>query len=519
MGESRGSRTSYDAVVVGSGPNGLAAAIALAQQGHSVLVIEAEATIGGGMRTAALTLPGFAHDVCSAVHPFAVASPFFKTLPLSQHGLELVHPLAPLAHPLDDGTVAVLERSIEDTGGSLGPDSAAYRRLMAPLAAEAEILFAELLGPLGIPRHFLAAARFGLRAIQPATMLARRTFSGAQARALIAGLAAHAILPLERWSTAAVALVLGIAGHTVGWPVVRGGSQGLAESLAGYLRSRGGEVVTGWRVQSVDELPRTRAVLLDVTPRQVVRLAGHRLPAGYVRRLGRYRYGMGVFKLDWALSDPIPWRLAACSRAGTVHLGGTLEEVARSEAAIGRGEHPEKPFVLLSQPSLFDPTRAPAGRHTAWAYCHIPNASTVDMTARIESQVERFAPGFRDTILARHVMAPADFQSYNENYIGGDINGGAQDIGQLFTRPVARLVPYSTPAPGLYLCSSSTPPGGGVHGLCGYHAARAVLNLTFKSGRSRPGGPIDRYQACRCVSAIAASDALAVMVDGDLRRL
>jgi phytoene dehydrogenase-like protein len=483
MGESRGSRTTYDAVVVGSGPNGLAAAITLARAGHSVLVIEAAATIGGGTRSAALTLPGFIHDVCSAVHPFAVASPFFKTLPLAQHGLELLHPSAPLAHPLDDGTVAMLERSIDETGNSLAQDADAYRRLIEPLAAQAEILFAELLGPLTIPRHLLSAARFGLRAIQPVTMLARLTFAGRQARALFAGLAAHAILPLECWSTSAVALVLGIAGHTVGWPVVRGGSQQLAGSLAGHLASLGGEVVTGWRVESVDELPEARAVLLDLTPRQVVRLAGHRLPAGYVRRLGRYRYGMGVFKLDWALNAPIPWRSPACARAGTVHLGGTLEQVAASEAAIFRGEHPESPFVLLSQPSLFDPTRAPAGCHTAWAYCHVPNASTVDMTTRIESQVERFAPGFRDTILARHAMAPADFQSYNENYIGGDINGGSQDIRQLFTRPVARLVPYSTPSPGLYLCSSSTPPGGGVHGLCGYHAAQAVLRRTLNSSR------------------------------------
>jgi phytoene dehydrogenase-like protein len=473
-------------VVVGSGPNGLAAAITLARQGHSVLVIEAASTIGGGTRSAALTLPGYLHDVCSAVHPFAVASPFFKTLPLAEHGLELVHPLAPLAHPLDDGTVAVLERSIDETGRSLGDDAAAYGRLMVPLAAQAEILFAELLGPLGIPRHFLAAAQFGLKAIQPATMLARRTFAGAQARALIAGLAAHAILPLERWSTAAVALVLGIAGHTVGWPIVRGGSQRLAESLAAYFRTLGGEVVTGWRVESVDELPAARAVLLDLTPRQVVRLAGHRLPAGYVRRLDRFRYGMGVFKLDWALDGHIPWRSEACSRAGTVHLGGTLDEVAASESAIGRGEHPERPFVLLSQASLFDPSRAPPGRHTAWAYCHVPNGSTVDMTDRIERQVERFAPGFRDRILARHAMAPADFEIYNANYIGGDINGGAQDIRQLFTRPVARLVPYSTPWRKLYICSSSTPPGGGVHGLCGFHAARAALKRSFsgKAGHS-----------------------------------
>jgi phytoene dehydrogenase-like protein len=384
-----------------------------------------------------------------------------------------------VAHPLDGGTAAALERSIDQTGLSLGADATAYRRLMEPLAAQADVLFAELLGPLGIPRHLMAAVRFGLSAIQPACTLARRTFKGEPARALLAGLAAHSILPLERWTTSAVALVLGIAGHTVGWPVVKGGSQQLATSLAGYFASLGGEVVTRWRVESVDELPEARAILLDLTPRQVVRLAGHRLPPGYLRRLGRYRYGMGVFKLDWALDGPIPWRAEACAHAGTVHLGGTLAEIAASEALVGRGGHPDQPFVLLSQPSLFDPTRAPAGRHTAWGYCHVPHGSTFDMTERIESQIERFAPGFRDRILARHAMAPADFETYNANYIGGDINGGSQDIRQLFTRPVARLVPYSTPWRKLYLCSSSTPPGGGVHGLCGYHAARAVLSRSF----------------------------------------
>ena len=479
MAKLRSSRSRYDAVVVGSGPNGLSAAIALAREGLSVLIIEASSTIGGGTRSAELTLPGFVHDVCSAVHPFAVASPFFKTLPLAEHGLELVQPPAPLAHPLDDGTAAVLERSIDQTGMSLGPDAAAYRRLMEPLAAQADVLFGELLGPLRIPRHLPAAVRFGLSAIQPASTLARRSFKGEHARALIAGLAAHSILPLERWTTSAVALVLGIAGHAVGWPIVRGGSERLSESLASYFKSKGGEVVTSWRVESVDELPEARAILLDVTPRQVVRLAGHHLPSGYVRRLGRYRYGMGVFKLDWALDGAIPWRAEACARAGTVHIGGTLAEVAASEAEVGRGGHPERPFVLLSQPSLFDPTRAPSGRQTAWGYCHVPHGSTVDMKDRIEGQVERFAPGFRDRILARHVMAPADFEKYNANYIGGDINGGAQDIRQLFTRPVARVVPYSTPWRKLYICSSSTPPGGGVHGLCGYHAALAVLRRSF----------------------------------------
>jgi phytoene dehydrogenase-like protein len=461
--------------VVGAGPNGLAAAITLAREGLSVLLIEAAATIGGGTRTAELTLPGFRHDVCSAVHPFAEASSFLKSLRLAAHGLELVQPPAPLAHPLDDGRTDVLERSIEDTCRSLGRDARSYRRLIEPFLAQADDLFSDLVGPLRFPRHPGLATRFGLRAIQPATRLARSWFEEEPAKALIAGLAAHAILPLEYWATSAVGLILGLAGHVVGWPIVLGGSQRLSECLASWFRSLGGEVVTGWRVESLDELPPARVVLLDVTPRQVVRIAGHRLPSGYVRRLGRFRYGAGAFKLDWALNGPIPWTSSACARAGTVHLGGTIDEVAESEAAVGRNEHPERPFVLLSQPSLFDPSRAPPGRHTAWAYCHVPNGSTVDMTDRIEAQVERFAPGFRDLILARHAMAPADFQSYNANYIGGDINGGAQDLRQLFTRPVARLVPYSTPLPSLYLCSSSTPPGGGVHGLCGYYAARAAL--------------------------------------------
>jgi phytoene dehydrogenase-like protein len=488
----RSARPRYDAVVVGSGPNGLAAAITLARglAPQSVLLIEASPTIGGGTRTAELTLPGFRHDVCSAVHPFALASPFLKTLPLTEHGLELIHSPAPLAHPLDDGRTAMLERSIEETGRTLGRDASAYGRLMEPFIDRADDLFADLIGPLKPPRHPILAARFGLRAIQPATRLARDWFEDEPARALLAGLAAHSILPLDYWATSAIGLVLGLAGHAVGWPIVRGGSQRLAESLASYFRSLRGEVwnpatdseeerpceiATDWRVESLDELPPARVVLLDVTPRQVVRMAGHRLPARYVRRLQRFRYGAGVFKLDWALSGPIPWRSAECARAGTVHLGATLDELAASEAAVGRGEHPERPFVLLSQPSLFDPSRAPAGRHTAWAYCHVPNGSTVDMTSRIEAQVERFAPGFRDLILARHAMEPSDFERYNPNYIGGDINGGAQDLRQLFTRPVARLIPYSTPLKGLYICSSSTPPGGGVHGLCGYYAARAAL--------------------------------------------
>ena len=472
-------RAEPDAVVVGSGPNGLAAAIALAREGLGVLVVEAAATVGGGTRTAERTRPGFRHDVCSAIHPMGVGSPFFRTLPLAEHGLEWIHPPAPLAHPLDGRPAAVLERSVEATGQTLGSDGGAYARLFGPLADDADRLFADLLGPISIPRHPPAALRFGLRALRPALDLANAWFEDDPARALLAGLAAHSGLPLERPTTAAIGLMLGLAGHAVGWPLPRGGSQAIAEALASYFRALGGEVETGWRVDSIDELPRARAILLDVTPRQVVAMAGHRLPAGYRRRLERFRYGPGAFKLDWALDGPIPWSDPACARAATVHLGGTSAEVAASEAAVGRGEHPERPFVLLAQQSLFDPTRAPAGMQTGWAYCHVPNGSTFDMTDRIEAQVERFAPGFRDRIVARSVMAPADFERYNPNDVGGDINGGAQDAGQIFTRPVARLDPYSTPTPGLYLCSASTPPGGGVHGMCGYHAARSALRRTF----------------------------------------
>jgi phytoene dehydrogenase-like protein len=465
----------YDAVIVGSGPNGLAAAVEFARHGRSVLVLEAADTIGGGARSAELTLPGYVHDVCSAVYPLAIGSPFFRELPLDKFGLDWVHPDVPLAHPLDDGTAAVLERSVDATADGLGPDAAAYRKLFAPLTAAFADLTRDLLGPVRVPRHPVAAARFGLRALRSGRGLAEGLFTGERARALLAGLAAHAVQPLEWAATAAITLMLGMAGHAVGWPVARGGSQRIADALAGYVRSLDGEVVTGRRVTSVDELPPARAVLLDVTPRQVVALAGHRLTDRYRRRLGRYRYGPGVFKVDWALREPIPWRAAACRRAGTLHLGGPLDEVAANEAAVWKGEHPERPFVLLSQPTLFDPSRAPPGRHTAWGYCHVPHGSAADMTERIEAQVERFAPGFRDLILARHVLDPAALERRNPNLIGGDIAGGVADLGQLFTRPVAAWNPYKTSAAGIFLCSASTPPGPGVHGMCGYFAARAAL--------------------------------------------
>jgi phytoene dehydrogenase-like protein len=464
-----------DAIVVGSGPNGLAAAVVLARAGRSVLVLEAAETIGGGCRTAELTLPGFRHDICSAFHPLAIASPFFRSVPLAEHGLELVQPPAPLAHPLDDGSAVLLERSIGETGATLEGDADAWRRMFEPLVRNVDALVEETLGPLRPPRHPLLLARFGLLAIRSAAAVARARFAGERARALFAGLAAHSILPLNRPPTASFGLLLGTLGHAVGWPVAKGGSQAIADALASYLRLLGGEIRTGSRVDSIDDLPAARAVLLDLTPKELLRVAGTRLPPRYHRGLERFRHGPGAFKLDWALEGPIPWRAPDCARAGTVHLGGTLEEIAAGEEAAWHGEHPERPFVLLGQQSLFDETRAPAGKHTAWAYCHVPNRSQVDMTRQIEEQIERFAPGFRARILARSVRAPSDLEDYNPNYVGGDIIGGAHDLSQLYTRPVPRPSPYRTPVRGLYVCSASTPPGGGVHGMCGYFAARSAL--------------------------------------------
>lgn len=465
----------YDAVVVGSGPNGLAAAIALARKGLTVLVAEGSDTLGGGCRSAELTLPGFVHDVCSAVYPMGASSPFLRELPLEQHGLRWVHPEVLLAHPLDDGTAGVLRNTVADTAAGLGDDADAYRDLMGPLVRAADDLLGDLLGPFRLPRHPFAALRFGRAALRSGKGFAEAYFRTEKARALWAGSAAHAVIPLDQRPGAAIALMLTIAGHARGWPVVAGGSQKLADALLSYFRSLGGEVETGRWVTSVDDLPPAKAVLLDVTPRQLVAMAGHRLPESYQRRLGKFRYGPGVFKVDWALSGPVPWTNPECRRAGTVHLGGTLDEVAASERAAFDGRHVERPFVLYVQPGVCDPSRAPAGQHTGWGYCHVPHGSTEDMTERVEAQVERFAPGFRSLILARHVRGPAAWEAYNPNYVGGDIGGGVVDLGQLFTRPVARWDPYSTPDPQLFLCSSSTPPGGGVHGMCGYWAARSVM--------------------------------------------
>lgn len=483
----------YDAVIVGSGPNGLSAAIVLARAGLSVVVLEARPTIGGGTRSAELTLPGFVHDIGSAIHPLGAGSPLFRSLPLTEHGLEWIYPPVAAAHPLDRGKAAILTGSVADTARLLSIDEATYGTLMGPIVKHWSTLAPDVLGPLRFPKHPIDLAQFGLDALLPATSLANR-FKTTEARALLAGMAAHSIQPLTNLTTAAIALVLMAAGHhraesgsgraASGWPMPKGGSQRIADALASYLRALGGEIQTDRTVRTLGDLPRTRVVLFDLTPKQILSIAGDRFSTLYRKQLANYRYGPGVFKVDWALDGPIPFTNADCQRAGTIHLGGTLEEIVTAEQQTYDGQHPTRPYVLLAQQSQFDPTRAPEGRHTAWAYCHVPNGSTVDMTGQIEGQVERFAPGFRDRILARHTMNTAQIEEWNPNYVGGDINGGIIDIGQLFTRPTLSLTPYRTSAPGLFICSSATPPGGGVHGMCGYHAARVVLRDSF--GKAMP---------------------------------
>lgn len=471
-------RPVIDAVVVGAGPNGLAAAVTIAQAGHSVVVLEAAASAGGGTRTAALTLPGFLHDVCSAIHPLGVASPCFSSLPLAEHGLEWIHPEAPAAHPLPDGTAVVLDRSLEATASSLGPDAQPYRRLAGRLVEDWELLAPTLLGPLlRVPRHPFVLGRFGMGALWPATMLARGVFRTERARALFAGLAAHSMLDLGAPLTASVGLMFVGTAHTVGWPMAAGGSGRIADALVSYLRSLGGEIRTGTAIGALGEIPRCRVVLFDLTPRQILDLAGDRIPQGFRSRLERYRYGAGSFKIDYALDGPVPWAAPECAGAGSVHVGGTLAEIEWAEREVAQGRHPQRPFVLCTQPSLFDPARAPGGSHTFWAYCHVPNGSGVDMTGPIERQIERFAPGFRDRVLARHVMGPAALEAYDRNYVGGDIGGGSQGGRQLLARPVLAANPYALPLAGrtAYLCSSSTPPGAGVHGMCGWWAAQSAL--------------------------------------------
>jgi phytoene dehydrogenase-like protein len=472
----------YDAVVVGSGPNGLAAAITIARTGRNVVVFEAESTIGGGMRSAELTVPGVIHDICSAVHPLAVSSPFFRQLDLGRHGLEWIEPPIQIGHPLDDGSVALVRRDLAETAASFGRDGAAYRRLIGPIAGRWDSLAPHVLAPFHVPLRpdrAMALAWFGGLALQPATWLAR-WFEGPLARAALAGCAAHSILSFdEPVSGAAVLIFLGTA-HAAGWPMPRGGSGMLATALAGVLSQEGGEIVTDRRITRLDDLPAHRAALFDVAPRDLLEICGSRLGSSYARRLRRFRYGAGAFKLDLLLDGPIPWRNLELAGAGTVHLGGTFEEIAASEAEVQAGRVPDRPFVLLAQPSMFDSTRAPAGQHVAWAYCHVPNGSDVDMTERILGQIERFAPGLRDRVLAQHSMGPAQLEAHNANYVGGDIAGGRHDLRQTFTRPAPRLDPYSTPDRRIYLCSASTPPGGGVHGMGGYHAARSALRRVFR---------------------------------------
>jgi phytoene dehydrogenase-like protein len=472
-----------DAVIIGSGPNGLAAAVYLARAGASVLVLEAQDDIGGGTRTGELTLPGFVHDRCSGVHPMGILSPWLRQLPLDEHGLTWIRPPASAAHPLDDQPAVMLRRSVADTAGELGGDARSYRRLVEPFLGDPHGLLADAMAPLGIPRHPLLMARFGLRGLRSAAGLARR-FDGDRARALLAGCATHSILPLERAVTAAVGLIFLLTGHVEDWPVAAGGSHAITRALASLLAASGGRITTGVHVRSLADLPPARVYLFDTSPAQLATIAEPVLPARYVRRLRRYRYGPGAFKLDWALDGSIPWRDPQCLEASTVHVGGTLEDIAAAEAAVWRGEHPDRPFVLVCQQSQFDPARAPAGKHTGYAYCHVPSGSTVDLTTHIERQIERFAPGFRDRILARHVTTPADLERDNPNYVGGAITGGAADLFQLFTRPVARLDPYSTPNRRIFLCSASTPPGGGVHGMCGYHAARSALRRLARIARA-----------------------------------
>ena len=461
--------------MVGSGPNGLAAAITIARENRSVLLLEAGETIGGGTRTKDLTLPGFRHDVCAAIHPLALASPFLRSLDLASYGLEWIHPPVPLAHPLDNEKAILLHRSLETTAKGLGRDGNSYGRLMEPFVRDWDHLVHDLLRPLSLPAHPGTFIGFSLKGLQSARSVAEQWFKDRRAKALFAGNACHSILPLESMSSGAFGLMLSMLGHAVGWPMAKGGSQVIADALASHFLSLGGAIAVNTPVLSLSDLPTARATLFDISPRQLEQIAGNLFPAHYREQLKTHRHGSGVFKVDWALDGPIPWKDPYCLQAGTLHLGGTLEEAAASERLVWQGVVPERPFVLLSQPSLFDPTRAPFGMHTAWAYCHVPNSCTVDMTDAIEDQVDRFAPGFRDRIKAKHSMSPAHMEEYNANYIGGDIVGGIQSLRELFLRPLGRWQAYTTPVKDIYICSASMPPGGGVHGMCGHLAAKQAL--------------------------------------------
>jgi phytoene dehydrogenase-like protein len=479
-----------DAVVIGSGPNGLSAAIVLAQAGCKVVVFEAEPTIGGGARSAELTLPSFVHDLCSAVHPFAIASPFWQTLPLAAYGLDWIEPPVMIGHPFEDGSAVLVERSLETTADRLGKDRTAYLQTIGTVVKDWPRLERAVLGPFSFPEHPFALARFGLQALRSAEGLANSAFKHDRTRALFAGIAAHGMMPLDAALTGGVGLALGAMCHVAGWSIPRGGAQNITNALVRHLQSLGGEVIANSKINNIDDVLPAKAILCDLSPKPLLQIAGHKLPRLYRQKLARYRYGMGAFKVDWALAAPIPWTADECRRAGTLHLGGTLNEIAASEKSAWEGRIADRPFVLLSQPTLFDPSRAPAGKHVAWGYCHVPGGSTANMLDRVEQQIERFAPGFRDRVLARSVMTPADIEAHNANLVGGDIAAGVSDLRQFFTRPTWRN--YSTPVKGLYICSASTPPGVGVHGMCGYYAARLALKEVFAANVSAAAAPLAR---------------------------
>ena len=465
----------YDVVIIGSGPNGLSAGIFLAEKGLKVSIIESSDTIGGGMRTEALTLPGYMHDVCSAVHPMGYLSPYLKTLPLKDFGLEWIIPEASVAHPLDNEESVILTKSLDITSQYLNEDSEIYRSILKPFINKASSLISDSLQPFKLPESPLLIAKFGMKAFQSASFFANRNFTCKRTKALFAGCAAHSVLPLDKYFTTAMGLMFLITAHVENWAIPKGGSKSIANALGGYFKSLGGEFLLGTRITSFNQLPLAKKYLFDTDPIQLARIASDKLSSSYKRRLQRYNYGPGVFKMDFALADKIPWRDKNCLNASTVHLGGTLEDIEKSEKDAWMGIHCERPFVFVAQQSLFDDSRAPDGKHTCWAYCHVPYGSSKDMSSQITNQIERFAPGFKELILAKNVMTSSDFYNYNPNYLGGAVTGGAASATQLFTRPVARFNPYSTPNKDIYICSASTPPGGGVHGMCGYNAARSVL--------------------------------------------
>jgi phytoene dehydrogenase-like protein len=471
--------SNFDAFVIGSGPNGLAAAIALSQQGLKVKVFEAKETVGGGTRTLELTEPGFKHDICSAVHPTAVSSPFFNSLPLSDFDLEWIHPDFPVGHPLENGEAVIVERSLDNTLDRLGADSKNYRKLFKDFIDSWDFLSKDLFGSLRIPNHPLSMLRFGWYGMFSSNLLSNSFFKNERTKAYFSGLAAHSIIPLENAFTASFGLILGTTVHSVGWPIAKGGSHSITKALAAYFESLGGIIETNTHIQSLEEFPSNKPILFDLTPQQVVSIADSRISDSLKRKLLNYKHGPGAFKVDFALSEPVPWKNEECKRAGTLHLGGSMDEISLSEREVWDGIHSEKPYVLISQPSVFDESRAPKGKHVLWSYCHVPNGSTENMEEQIINQIERYAPGFRDTIISSSCMHAMDFEKYNPNYIGGDINGGAQNVKQLFARPLLKWDPYKLPENNLYICSSSTPPGGGVHGMSGFNAARSVLKNEF----------------------------------------